>query len=113
MDASQCGNDRPRFGLPAVTQKLLDMSYKTLSGFRYRDLLVITVFIVQFISEFEYREWSFVLIPDRFTRLIGHSCCFKFKLWINALSSVALKFMPLVAFSRPLCHLPFYKWHIL
>jgi hypothetical protein len=22
MDASQCGNDRPRFGLPAVTQKL-------------------------------------------------------------------------------------------
>jgi hypothetical protein len=21
-DASQCGNDRPRFGLPAVTQKL-------------------------------------------------------------------------------------------
>jgi hypothetical protein len=46
-------NDRPGFGLPAVTQKLLAMSYKTFSGFKYRDLLVIAFFIVQFISEFE------------------------------------------------------------
>ena len=33
-------------------------------------------FGVQFISEFECRECSFVLLPDRPTRLIGHTRCF-------------------------------------
>ncbi len=50
------------------------------------------------------REWLFVLNPDRFTRPIGHSCCFE--TWINTLSSITLKFIPMVAFSRPLCDLP-------
>ena len=62
-------------------------------------------FGVQFISEFECRQWSFVLLPDRPTRLIGHTRCFKS--WINEFKTIALKFKPLVAFSRPLCDLPF------
>ncbi len=45
----------------------------------------------QFISEFECRQWSFVLLPDRPTRLIGHTCCFKSL--INEFSPIALKFM--------------------
>jgi hypothetical protein len=98
------------FARPAVTLKLRAINYKKLSGFisrspRYSPFLIQ---VAQRISEFKCREWSLVLIPDRSTRLIGHSCCFKSWIRVNTYSSIALtrKFMPLVAFSRPLCDLP-------
>ena len=67
-------------------------------------ILKFIFFCPLFISEFECRQWSFVLLPDRPKRLIGHTCCFKSL--INVFSPIALNFMPLVAFSRPLCDLP-------
>ncbi len=57
--------------------------------------------------EFDYsnaREWSLVIIPDRSTRLDCRRCCLKS--CINAHTSTALNFMPLVPFARPLYGLP-------
>jgi hypothetical protein len=39
MIASQCGNDRPGFGLPSITPGIAGYNYKTGLGFQYQDCL--------------------------------------------------------------------------
>jgi hypothetical protein len=105
MGASQCGNDRPGFGVPSISQKLRANNCKRFSGFLNKKIFCSVRFLsLSPVSNLNAGEWCFVLIPDRSTRLICHRCCFKS--WINELYSFALKFQRLFAFSRPLYDLP-------
>ena len=103
MDSGQSTFGYAGFGLPGVSQKLPANNYKRFSGKANRNASKKNCSVRVLSSKirlpkFECREWSFILIPDRSTRLDCHCCCFKS--CIDAYSFTALKFMPPVAFFK-------------
>ena len=103
MDRGQSTFGYAGFGLPGVSQKLPANNYKRFSGKANRNASKKNCYVRVMLSKirlpkFECREWSFILIPDRSTRLDCHCCCFKS--CIDAYSFTALKFMPPVAFFK-------------
>ena len=109
MGAREPANDRPGFGLVAVSTNCDHTTIKRFSEYMkyFKNFPTESCRNLRFLKidpTFECREWSFVLFPGRSTRLFCHGYCFK--TWINPYISIALKFMRLFAFSRPRYDLP-------
>ena len=109
MDSSECAFGYAGFGLGGVSQKLPANNYKRFSGRANRNASKKNCSVPVLSSKIrvpkiECREWSFILIPDRYMRLDCQRCCFRS--CINAYSFTTLKFMPPVVFSKPLYDLP-------
>ena len=108
MGAREPANDRPGFGLVAVSTNCEHTTIKRFSEYmKYFKKIPTEIYRNQYpreLPKIQCRDWSLNLVPGQPTTLNCLHCCFK--TWINANNSIALKIMRLFAFSRPLYDLP-------